>query len=102
MEVRFIDSDLERLDAEPGFTAGLPPDAVGSFHGAMQHIRASDDERDLLSPRWLEVQRLDTTDAGVVSFVLNREHRLDLKLLGDVVVVRNLVTAKGGIKSYGK
>jgi len=98
MEVRFATNDLEQIDAD--LTAGLPADAVETFDDVIQHIWASEDERDLLSPRWLEV-RQDGLGANSFSVALSRLYRLELELSGEVVHVRGLVNAQGGEMSYG-
>jgi proteic killer suppression protein len=45
MEVEFADANLDRLEVDRRFTAGLPPEVVTAFRRRMQQIRAAPDER---------------------------------------------------------
>lgn len=79
MEVEFDDPDLDRLETDPQFTAGLVPGAVKGFRKAIQHIRAADDERDLYSSKGFRFEKLKAR--GVErSIRLNKQYRLILEI----------------------
>jgi len=91
MHPRFACSDLERLEADASFTAGLPPAVVTAFRKRMQQIRAATDERDLYQLRSLRFERLKGKRKGQRSIRLNDQWRLIMSIEeceeGKVVVI---------------
>ena len=76
MEVKFADADLDRLETDPRFTAGLPPEVVTMFRRRMQQVRASPDEREFRAhPSW-HFELLEPKRDGVHSIRLNDKYRL--------------------------
>jgi toxin HigB-1 len=80
MEVCFADDDLERLETDDAFTAGLPQAIVKAFRKRMQHIRAAADERDLRSWASLRFEKLSGKRRGQHSLRLNDQYRLIVEL----------------------
>lgn len=79
MEVEFEDADLDRLETDPQFGAGLAQGVVKGFRKAMQHIRSAVDERDLYASRGFRFQKLKGRD-GERSMRLNKQFRLILEI----------------------
>jgi len=53
VDVLFRDDDLDRLETDARFTAGLPPEVVKAYRLRMQQIRAAPDEREFRErPSW--------------------------------------------------
>jgi toxin HigB-1 len=80
MEVEFARDDLVRLEVDPSFTAGLPPDVVKAYRKRMQMIRAALDERDFYALKSLHFEKLSGNRAGDRSMRLNGQYRLILQL----------------------
>jgi toxin HigB-1 len=80
MEVTFKDQSLDRLETDPGFSAGLGGDVVKAFRKAMQHIRAASDERTLYSRRSFRFEKLKGNREGQYSMRLNDQWRLVVEL----------------------
>lgn len=78
MEVEFDDPDLDRLEVDPGFTAGFSPAIVRGFRKAMQAIRAAHDERDLHASRGFRFKKLKGKRSKERSMRLNQQWRLYL------------------------
>ncbi len=91
VEVRFADQDLDRLETDPGFTAGYGPDVVRQFRKRMQQIRAAVDERDFYRAKGLHFEKLQGSKKDERSMRLNDQWRLIVTLEGEapkaVVVV---------------
>ena len=91
MEVRFADKDLERLEADFRFTAGLSPAIVKAFRKRMQLIRDAPDERAFYAMKSLHYERLSGNRRHQHSMRLNRQYRLileyELSSDGKVVVI---------------
>lgn len=79
MEVDFDDSDLDRLETDPQFTAGFAPSIVKGFRKAMQAIRAALDERDLYASKGFHFEKLKTR-GDERSMRLNKQFRLILEI----------------------
>src|SRR3990172_6508900 len=76
VEVKFAADDLDRLEIDPRFTAGLPPEVVTMFRRRMQQIRAAPDEREFHAhPSW-HYELLEPKKDGVHSIRLNDKFRL--------------------------
>lgn len=80
MEVEFDDPDLDRLEADPQFTAGLAPAIVKGFRKAMQHLRAALDERDLYASKGFRFEKLKGRGDDR-SMRLNKQYRLILEIV---------------------
>ena len=80
MEVCFEDDDLERLEADDAYTAGLPQAVVKAFRKRMQHIRAAVDERDIRSWASLHFEKLSGKRRGQHSMRLNDQYRLIIEV----------------------
>ncbi len=83
MEIEYDDPDLDRLETDPGFTAGLAPAIVKGFRKAIGFIRAAVDERDLYAMRGLNFKKLERDRADQHSMKLNDQWRLILEIRGE-------------------
>ncbi|MBA0225993.1 plasmid maintenance system killer protein [Stenotrophomonas maltophilia] len=83
MEVRFADPSLERLEADPKYTAGLDFALVKVFRKRLQFIRASPDERAFYAMKSLHYEKLKGDRSDQRSMRLNDQWRLILRLEED-------------------
>lgn len=83
MEVEFDDDDLDRLETDPHFTAGLSQEVVRAFRKRMQQIRAFRDERDFMHLKSLHFEKLKGGRQGQHSVRLNLQWRLILDIRGN-------------------
>lgn len=82
MEVRFGDSDLDRLESDARFTANLPPEVVTRYRKVLNFIRNAVDERDLRGWPALHFEKLKEPMDGDYSMRLNLQWRLLADLEG--------------------
>jgi proteic killer suppression protein len=83
MEVEFDDNDLDRLETDALFSAGLPQEVVRAYRKRMQQIRAFRDERDFMALKSLHFEKLKGDREGQRSIRLNLQWRLVLEIRGD-------------------
>ena len=83
MEVEFDDGNLDRLETDAQFTAEHAQEVVRAYRKRMQQIRAFRDERDFLSVRSLNFEKLKGSREGQHSIRLNLQWRLILEIRGD-------------------
>src|SRR4051812_31249057 len=83
MDVRFDDSDLERLETDDSFTAGFGAPVVKAFRKRLQFIRGATDERDIRAWRSLHFEQLVGDREGQSSIRLNLQFRLIVVLEGE-------------------
>lgn len=93
MKIEYTDPRLERLERDPGFTAGFGQAVVRAFRRRIQYIRAARDERDLYAMKSLHFEKLKGRRRHQRSMRLNDQWRLILEIRKDadgnvVVVVR--------------
>ena len=79
MDVEFTNDDLDQLEVDPKFDAGLQPGVVKGFRKAMQCIRGAADERDLRALRGLRLEKLKGDREGQYSLRCNDQYRLIVK-----------------------
>jgi proteic killer suppression protein len=82
MRVEFEDADLERLEFDPGFDAGLAQQIVRAFRKRMNMIRAAPDERVFRKSRGLRYEKLRGTRKGQHAMRLNVQYRLLIRVEG--------------------
>lgn len=91
MLVRFKRAELERLEAEVGYTAGHSAVVVTAFRKRMQQIRAAPDERTFYALKSLHFEKLKGNRAHQRSMRLNDQWRLILEFSeepsGKIVVI---------------
>jgi len=80
MEVRFLDSDLDRLETDPDFTAGHARAIVASYRKVLQLIRAAPDERDFYQFKSLHYEKLKGKRQHQRSMRLTKKWRLIIEL----------------------
>ncbi|MEO8498939.1 MAG: type II toxin-antitoxin system RelE/ParE family toxin [Planctomycetota bacterium] len=94
MDVRFADSDLDRLETEAGFNAGFDVAIVRKFRKTMQLIRAAPDERIFYQMKSLHYERLKGKRSNQRSMRLNDQWRLILEIEqqenGKIVVILSI------------
>lgn len=83
MDVEFDEADLDRLETDAQFTAGLSQEVVRAYRKRMQQVRAARDERDLLAVRSLRFEKLKGNRDGQHSIRLNLQWRLVVEIRGD-------------------
>jgi len=83
MEVEFDDDDLDRLETDAQFTAGLSQEVVRAYRQRLQQIRAAADERDFMALKSLHYEKLKGNRVGQHSIRLNKQWRLVLEIRGD-------------------
>ncbi len=76
MNVRFADKKLQRLEIEPGYTAGFGPDLVKAFRRKMPVLRSAVDERALYAMKSLHYEKLKGKRSRQRSMRLNDQWRL--------------------------
>lgn len=82
MEVDFNDDDLDRLETDSQFTAGLSQEIVRAYRKRMQQIRGVLDERDFHNLKSLRFEKLKGDREGQYSIYLNLQWRLILEIRG--------------------
>lgn len=82
MDAEFTDDELDRLETDRGFTAGLDPAIVKGFRKVMQVIRAAPDERDFYAMKSFHFEELEGARSHQRSFRLNKQWRLIVELVG--------------------
>ncbi len=83
MEVEFDDYTLDRLETDAQYTAGHSQEIVRAYRKRIQQIRAFRDERDFLTIRSLNFEKLKGNREGQHSIRLNLQWRLILQIRGD-------------------
>lgn len=95
MHVAFENASLERLEADPSFTAGFEAAIVKAFRKRMQFIRAAVDERAFYAMKSLHYEKLKGDLKGQSSMRLNDQWRLLLRIQqeedGKTVVVISII-----------
>jgi len=76
MEVQFKDADLDILEQDANFTAGLSQSLVSAFRKRMQQIRAAPDERVFYALKSLHFEKLKGGRSHQHSMRLNDQWRL--------------------------
>ena len=76
MEVQFKDADLDILEQDANFNAGLSQSLVSAFRKRMQQIRAAPDERVFYALRSLRFEKLKGGRIHQHSMRLNDQWRL--------------------------
>lgn len=93
MDVEHEDEDLERLEFDPGFNAGMGQPLVKAFRKVMQWIRAASDERDFYALKSLHFEKLEGRP-DERSMRLNKQWRLIVTIQGNTphkkVIVRGI------------
>ena len=82
MEVRFKDASLDRLETDPGYTAGYDQAIVRAFRLRMQMIRAATDDRAFYELKSLHFEKLKGDRSHQHSMRLNKQWRLILEFEG--------------------
>lgn len=81
MEVEFEDDDLERLETDARYGAGLSQPMVKGFRKRMQAIRAAKDKRDLYAVKGNGTERLSGNRKDTYSMKVTGNYRLIFKLV---------------------
>ena len=83
MKVYFqLSGPFDRLETDPGFDAGLPPETVNMYRRRVQQLRASLNERDVLQSRSLDMRPLPERGADFFSIFVCQGSRLVIHLMG--------------------
>lgn len=80
MDIEFQNSDLDRLETDPDYTAGFDPAIVKAFRKRMQAIRDAVDERDLYAFKSWRFEKLDGARSHERSIRLNDQWRLIVEI----------------------
>ena len=81
MEVNFAQAELERLERDIDFNAGLGRDVVKAYRKCMQLVRAAYDERDLYAFKSRRFEKLQGDRAHQHSLRLNDRWRLSVEIV---------------------
>lgn len=81
VEVIFDSDDLDRLEVDAKWTAGLSQGIVKAFRKRMQQIRATVDEREFYQMKSLRFEKLGGKRQHQHSMRLNDQYRLILEVL---------------------
>jgi proteic killer suppression protein len=90
MQVRHVDSKLERLEADASFRGGYDHKIVKAFRKTMAVIRGAFDERTFYALKGLHYEKLKGDRSHERSMRLNDQFRLILQVLdenGTTVVI---------------
>jgi proteic killer suppression protein len=91
MDVEFKTRALDRLEIDPSFTGGFPPQVVDAYCKRLRLIRSAPDERALYALKALHFEKLKGNYAGRYSMRRNRQWRLIVELVrkpsGTVAVI---------------
>ena len=82
VNVEFGDDDLDRLETDPTYEAGLPPGIVRSFRMRVQFIRNAPDERDFYKLKSMRFEKLQGNRSHQYSMRLNDQWRLVVEFVG--------------------
>jgi len=97
----FANDELDRLEIDAKWTAGLSQGIVKAFRKRMQQIRAATDERDLYKLKSLHFEKLEGKRQHQHSIRLNNQYRLILEILPENPdVKKNKVIKIIGIEDY--
>ncbi len=83
MNVRFAQKDLERLEMDANFSAGLGQDVVKAYRRCIQLIRAAIDERELYAFKSRRFEKLKGDRVHQHSLRLNDQWRLIVEIVKD-------------------
>ncbi len=83
MDVRYEDSELERLEFEPSFKGRWSQAVVKAFRKRMQAIRAATDERVFYQMKSFHFERLRGARRHQHSMRLNNQFRLIVEYEGE-------------------
>ena len=81
MEVMFSNDDLDRLEIDGTFSAGLSQVLVKAYRSKLNIIRQANDERDLYSLKSLHFEKLKGKRKYQHSVRLNNQYRLIIELV---------------------
>ena len=81
MEIVFADDDLDRLEVDADFTAGLSQALVKAYRSKINIIRQAQDERDLYNLKSLHFEKLKGKRKNQHSIKLNDQYRLIVELV---------------------
>lgn len=90
MEVEFDDEKLDRLETDPGYTAGHPGPLISAYRMRLQVIRAATSPSDLLAMKCLAFEKLNG----------NRSHQHALRLNDEAFLIIE-ERARAQAKVYG-
>ena len=80
MDVKYVDPDLDRLETDENYKAGLDAKIVEKFRKTMQLIRAAPDERTFYAFKSLHFEKLKGKRSHQRSMRLNDQWRLILEI----------------------
>jgi proteic killer suppression protein len=83
MKVEFANADLDRLETDGSFTAGLAPAVARMYRKRLQAIRSAPDERDFYALKSLHFEKLRGNRQHQHSMRLNAQFRLILEMRDD-------------------
>jgi len=94
MRFRHADKNLQRLDQEPLYNAGLAENLVNAFRMRMQAIRAAANENDLRALKSLHFEKLKGGLQHQYSMRLNAQFRLIFEIekgeQGNTIVIHGI------------
>jgi proteic killer suppression protein len=97
VEIRFKDSDLDRLETDGTYDAGFAGEIVRAYRKCLQIIRSAPDERVFFNLKSLHYEKLKGARSHQHSMRLNKQWRLIIELGG---VAPNKLVAVISIEDY--
>lgn len=81
MEIEFEKDDLDRLEIDPDFDAGLPQEVVRAFRKRINMIRSAPNEQIFRDSKGLRYEKLKGNRKHQRSMRLNKKYRLILRII---------------------
>ena len=81
MEIVFRNKDLDRLEIDPSFTAGLTPEIVKTYRKRVWVIRNASEEREFYGFKSWHFEKLKGKRSHQHSIRLNKQWRLIIEIM---------------------
>ena len=97
-------SPLDRLETDPRFNAGLPPESVTMYRQRVQQLRASANEQDIVKSIALDMRPVLDRGADFFTIAVCQARRLVIHFFGPVprqeVAVLEIIQVKPPVRRH--